>query len=127
MLMKYVFLIFASLVITACSNQDENYYRHNPQALQDVIKNCTNNPSATLNCDKLTVIANEINELTYQLQLNPQGFGKKILELQQTLAAQQASLQDNPNQVNLRESIEKNKQQLAERLAIVKWLESPES
>ncbi|KTD23399.1 secreted endonuclease [Legionella lansingensis] len=124
---KYVFLIFASIALVACGRQDETYYRQNPQALQQAVQNCPNKKPADISCAQLVNIAREVNELAYQLQTSPQGFGKSILELQENIAQQQAALQSNPNQPELKSSIEKNKQNLALRLAIVKWLESPES
>lgn len=126
-MMKYLFLLCTPLILVACATQDENYYRKNPQALQQAVKNCPNKSSSEVSCEQLMKLAENINELAYQLQINPQGFGKKILTLQENLAKQQADLQDNPNQPELRKMIEQNKQQLVERLAVVKWLESPES
>jgi len=64
--------------------------------------------------------------LAYQLQYNPQGFGHKILALQQTIATQQSELTTN-NSPELKTSLAQNKQDLAYYLAVVKWLESPES
>ncbi|OCH98792.1 hypothetical protein A8135_10850 [Legionella jamestowniensis] len=123
----FLLLIGASLFLTACTVQDESYYRRNPQMLQQAIKDCPNKKPQQMTCEQLTVLAKSINQLAYQLQMNPQGFGKIILALQETLAKQQAELKNNPNQPGLRASIEKTKRELEERLAIVRWLESPES
>ena len=49
----------------------------------------------------------QINELSYQLRSDPQGYGKKILSLQEQLNVD-------------------NTEELKYYLAIVKWLESPE-
>ncbi|WED44053.1 hypothetical protein [Legionella cardiaca] len=124
---KYLLLIFASMTLTACTVQDENYYRRNPKALQQAVKNCPNQKPSRLSCEQLAIVAESVNELAYQLQMSPQAFGKEILQLQETLAKQQVELENNPNQPELKSLIEKTKQNLAERLAIVKWLESPES
>ncbi|MDI9818285.1 MULTISPECIES: hypothetical protein [unclassified Legionella] len=126
-MLRYLLLICALLTLVACSARDEDYYRKNPQALQLAIKNCPEQAPAGLSCEQLTAIAHRINQLAYQLQISPQNFGRKILELQQTLAKQQAELEKNPEQSEIKAIIEENKQQLSERLAIVKWLESPES
>ncbi|KTC78401.1 hypothetical protein [Legionella brunensis] len=124
---KCLFLICLSILSTACSAQDEAYYRQNPQALQQAVKNCPNKKPTQISCEQLAILAESVNELAYQLQINPQAFGKKILALQETLAKQQIELKNNPNQPDLKNLIEENKKNLAERLAIVKWLESPES
>lgn len=125
--MKYIFLLFFSISLAACKTQDEAYYRRNPQALERALQNCPRNHPPNVNCEQLVAIAIEVNELVYQLQANPQIFGKKILALQEQLAKQQANLQLNPNQPALEQEIGQIKQQLGQRLAIVKWLESPES
>ena len=125
--MKYVFLICTSLLLVACATQDEHYYRTNPKILDQAVKNCPAQQPPKLSCAQLAKIAISVNELAYQLQINPQSFGKQILSLQETLAQQQVDLAKDPDQLELKSAIEKNKKQLAERLAIVRWLESPES
>lgn len=125
--MKSLFLICISVLLTACAVQDEHYYRTNPKALDQAVKNCPAQQPPKLSCSQLAAIALSMNELAYQLQMNPQGFGKQILALQESLAKKEGQLQKEPAQVELKAAIEKNKQELAERLAIVRWLESPES
>lgn len=72
-------------------------------------------------------LAKQMNELAYQLQYNPQGFGQQILLLQETIAQQEAALKLNQAMPETKSSLAKNKQNLKQRLAVVKWLESPES
>lgn len=127
-MIKYFFIALIPLVFVACSTQEnEQYYRTHPQALQDAIKKCPAQKPSGFSCDQLAGIATSVNELAFQLQVNPQTFGKKILALQETLASQQANLKTNPNQPELKETVKKNEEQLAECLAVVRWLESPES
>ena len=127
-MIKYLFIACVPLLLAACSAQkNEQYYRTHPQALQEAIKSCPAQQPAKINCQQLTDIAMDVNELAYQLQANPQAFGKKILALQETLASQHASLKTNPDQLELKDTIQKNEAQLTECLAIVRWLESPES
>lgn len=125
--MKYLFMACLSIFLVACSTKNEQYYRTNPQALEDAIKSCPAKQPSNLSCEQLANIASSVKELAYELQVNPPAFGKKILALQELLAKQKAELQTNPNQLELKTTFEKNQQQLAECLAIVKWLESPES
>ena len=115
------------MLLIACSTKDEQYYRTHPKALKEAIKNCPAKQPSQLSCDQLAMIDSTVNDLAYQLQISPLAFGKKILVLQESLAKQQSDLKANPNQFELKQTIEKNKQQLAECLAIVRWLESPES
>lgn len=125
---KYLLLICTSFSLVACASQkNEAYYRQHPQLLQQAVQGCPGKQPAQLSCEQLVQISQGVNELAYQLQINPQAFGKSILQLQETLGQQQAALRNNPDQAELKIEIEKNKQKLAERLAIVKWLESPES
>ncbi|MBA2653262.1 MAG: hypothetical protein H0U73_13510 [Tatlockia sp.] len=124
--MKYLFMACA-LLLVACSPPNEAYYQRNPQALQEAIKNCPAKNPSNLSCEQLKAIALKINELAYQLQVNPQAFGKKILALQETIAVQKTELAGKANQSVLKETLEKNKQLLDQCMAIVQWLESPES
>ncbi|HHF7346985.1 TPA: hypothetical protein ACPSKE_000142 [Legionella feeleii] len=123
----WVLVCAASIALTACSTRDEQYYRLNPQALQQAIKECPNKQPVQVSCQQLAAINSAVYELVYQIQINPQEFGKQILSIQQDLAKQRIVLKKNPNQPELRKMIEENEQRLAERLAIVRWLESPES
>ncbi|WP_028388440.1 hypothetical protein [Legionella fairfieldensis] len=125
--MRYLFIAGILTMVTACSTHDEQYYRGHPQALQKALGDCPARQPSGVSCETLADIALQINELAFQLQMNPQGFGKKILSLQENLAKQRIALQADNNQSELKTTIEKNEQQLAEHLAVVRWLESPES
>ena len=61
--------------------------------MQHAIKACPNQQPQGLTCQQIEEIGNRMNNLAYQLQLNPQGFGNKILTLQQTIAHQKQELQ----------------------------------
>lgn len=117
----------ALLALNACAAKDERYYHLNPVALQEAIKNCPQKQPEQVSCTQLEQIAIDVNQLAYQLKMNPQGFGTKILTLQNELVKQQQELQKNPSQPALVTSIDNKQWELAQHLAIVKWLESPES
>lgn len=122
--MKYIVLATMSLWIVACSAHDENYYLSNPLTLQQALNKCPGQ-QGQLSCDQLKILALRVNEFAYQLRMDPQNFGKQILGLQETLAMNNDNFERNPTQSNLKAEINKNKQELKERLAVVKWLESP--
>jgi len=105
---------------------DATYYSLHPKALQKAIEHC---PSTTDNvsCSQLSAIAAHINESAYELRVNPQGYGKTILSLQELIAKQESALREDATQKGLQSSLSENKQHLQERLTIVKWLESPAS
>lgn len=126
-MVKYFLLSLMVMTTAACSAHDEDYYRTHPHELEKALKNCSLQPSETMSCGQLKLIANDVNELAYSLQVNPQGFGSKIISLQNQLAVKQAELARNPKQTELNESILSLQKELNNRLAIVKWLESPES
>ncbi len=119
--MKYLFMAF-TLLLFSCSTENELYYQTHPQELQTALKGCAQ--SSHLNCQQLRTIAITTNQMAMQLQSNPQAFGKKILALQESIAKQALQVKTNPE---LKTSLEKNRLLLAQYLAIVKWLESPES
>lgn len=124
---RLLVMVCAMLVLNACAAKDERYYRLNPQALQEALKECPQKQPAQVSCQQLQQTAIDVNLLAYELRMNPQGFGQKILALQEELAKQQQELTKNPTQQGLQASIANNQKQLTEHLAIVKWLESPKS
>jgi hypothetical protein len=123
--MKYCYLA-CTLLLAACSSQNENYFQTHPLALQNALQQCPEKHPSQLSCEKLESIGKTINELAYQLQVSPQGFGKKILALQETMARQKADLALKKNE-SLQASYDENALLLSQYLAVVKWLESPES
>lgn len=125
--MKYLLVACATLLVIGCSPQNEHYYQTHPQSLQDAIKNCPAKQPASLSCEQLTGLAISMNELAYQLQNSPQAFGRKILALQQTIASQETALKTKTDQPELKTTLEKNRLLLEQCLAVVRWLESPES
>ena len=114
----------ASFWMTACVAHDERYYSLHPNALQKAITACPQKSPSTVSCEQLKNIAAHVNDLAYQLRLNPQGYGKEILTLQETIAKQETNITDAST---VKHSLAENKRDLEEHLAIVKWLESPES
>ena len=129
--MKFLSLLFIFLCVSfdviACSKHDGAYYKINPKALQEAIKQCPNKAPKLVTCNELQNIAIKTNEFVYELRISPQAYGQTILNLQETIAKQASRLLTDEHQADLKESLDKNNQMLKERLAIVNWLESPES
>ncbi|KTD48959.1 secreted endonuclease [Legionella rubrilucens] len=125
-MLRFVVMAWAMFMLNSCAAHDERYYRLNPPELIDVMKACPEKQPRHLSCDELKPVFAEVSQMAYQLQINPQRFGSRILSLQEELGKQQALLEQNPNQPQLAADIEKKQQQLAELLAIVRWLEAPE-
>ncbi|WP_419418630.1 hypothetical protein ACNVED_08680 [Legionella sp. D16C41] len=114
--------------LTSCMAHNKEYYRNNPQALQAALKQCPKKQPATVSCEELSDIAQDLNRYAYELQLNPQQFGLKILNLQIQLATVNNELRKgNSEPTNLKDKIATSEQELKTRLAVVKWLESPET
>jgi len=124
---KYWLVLLVMLGVTACKPKDERYYQTNPLELQKALKACPDKEPEGVSCLQIQVIARRLNALAYQLQINPQAFGGKILALQQTLAKQQEDYKKTGATQELKAEIERNRIELADLLAVVKWLESPES
>lgn len=115
-------LLFTLLSLTGCGSHDERYYREHPKALQDAIAECPVHAPKMVDCETLHQIAIQVNEYVYDLRMSPQEFGKTMLALEETIAKQESS-----HQADVKPMLDKNKQELRERLAIVNWLESPAS
>lgn len=119
-----VMALVAAIGLVSCSVKDEQYYFSHPKELQQALKSCPAQKPQGISCEKLKHIGERMNNLAYQLQSNPQGFGSKILALQETIAKQEMESKRAPE---INASLTQNKHDLASYLAIVKWLESPES
>ena len=113
--------------LTSCTVKNDNYYKLHPEKLRQVVKSCPERQPTGLTCEQLEGLAKRMNELAYQLQSSPQGFGAKILSLQETLAAQQKQLKNEGANPQLQASIDQNKHDLSDYMAVVQWLESPAS
>ena len=125
-MIKYIMLITASLWVTICMADDEQYYKVHPHVLEQALKACPKPPSTHMSCEQLATIASQVNVSADQLRSDPQGYGKKILSLQEAIAKQESILRTTPLKTDLQSSLNENKRILQARLAIVKWLESPE-
>lgn len=123
---KCLAVVLALIGLTSCANKDNNYYRSHPKELQAAVKACPDQQPKGLTCQQIGKIADRMNRLGYQLQVNPQAFGGKILALQYNIAEQQLHLKKDANNAQLKASLDHNLHELAYLLAVVKWLESPE-
>lgn len=102
-------------------------YQLHPTLLQAALAQCPATPPTVLSCDQLNEIAVQVNVLASQLRSSPQGFGQIILSLQESIAKQELALQQGEQNQTALAALAENKRQLATRLAVVKWLESPVS
>ena len=111
--------MFKSIVLSSCMAWasiclacDALCYELNPKALSAVIKQCPDKAPKGVSCETLAAIASRINSLADELRDEPQAFGLTIMQLQSAAA---------------NDSLSNNTQlELKKRLAIVKWLETPE-
>ena len=124
--MKYVGFLLMFLV-SACSVQDERYYIEHPKAMQNALDSCPARAPESIGCDKLHDLANKMSILAMHLRESPQDFGKQILALQESIAKNSADLTKNSAQPKLQALLDRDKHDLTLRLAVVKWLESPEA
>lgn len=125
--MNRTFLFLMSLGLVSCGTYKEQYYSTHYKALQKAIKACPHQAPQGISCHEIDLIAVRMGKLVYQLQADPQAFGKEILMLQERIAAQRDQLKaDNSNQ-QLRLSLKQDQQNLRDKLTVVKWFESPDS
>ncbi len=126
--MRICFIVVLLSLWTASSfAHDEAYFKVHPKELQQAFNKCHVKPTTSLNCEQLKLIAVRINALAYELRLDPQGYGQKILSLQQQIAAGESSARAHALNADVKMQLDRHKQNLNERLAVVKWLESPVS
>lgn len=127
---KYRWLIVVicyPLLLSSCNAENEHYYRVHPEQLQKSVTQCEQQKSNSKKCQQLRMLAIEINQLAYALQRNPQAFGQDILKIQQKLAHLEQQQKKDQKSKEITLQIKQNKRLLSKYLAVVRWLESPES
>ena len=117
--MRQIGAFIIALLLVGCELRDKHYFQVHPEALKQAMERCPEISPSRISCEALGKIAEEINKLAYALQKNPPEFGQSIMALQNELAA--LTEKDDPLK------IASLKEQLSMRLALVAWLESPES
>jgi hypothetical protein len=129
--MKYLFLSTLILFLTACQKHDLQFYRTHPRALQTAMDQCPSQNASNPSCEELSRVALDINKLVFELQQNAQLFGVHLMGLQAELATLQAEAKSNSLSLEKRKDLTKKikamQEDLSMRLAVVEWLESPES
>ena len=125
-MIKYLVLMITPLLANSYSVvHDSKFYSLHPKELSQALDKCPASPPAEVTCEQLNQFATRANQLVSELHYSPQVFGQKILVLQEHLAQLALDLKLKPDTEALQTSFNENKMQLQERLAIVKWLESP--
>lgn len=122
-----VMVLCVSVDANACISHDQGYFKTHPKALQEALTQCPDKAPKLVQCDELQKIAVKINDLVNELRMSPQGYGQTLLNLQEKIATQMASLPEASEKSELKDSLDKDNQELQERMAVVNWLESPES
>lgn len=126
MMLKFLILCGICLSLSACDTHDEQYYKLHPVALREALSHCPQTSPKLLTCPQLQNIAARVDALALALRIDAQAYGKQILALQEKIASQSLKLKQDPKQKELQSSLHADTQDLQERLAIVRWLESPE-
>lgn len=119
-------LLIILLGLASCTTKDENYYRAHPKELSSAVEHCADKKSNILTCQQLERLAMSMSQLAYQLQSDPQGFGLKIISLQQQIVEAQEQAKKSGSDLQAEKKLEATQHQLVEMLSVVKWLESPE-
>lgn len=120
-------VLLVLLGLTSCSTKKDQYYQTHPHEMQQAVEACPVKQPQGMTCEQLDLLAKRMNTLAYQLQLSPQGFGKKIMALQETIAREQEQLKTEPLNADLKANLTQNKRDLVDYLAVVRWFESPAS
>lgn len=119
--MRSLIFIFVSIgLLVGCSERSSSYYWQHPQVLHDALIKCQQNRNTAI-CDKISQIGYSMNILGQELQANPEEYGKTLLNLQMQLAEKSAQDTHTNDQ-----SLQSLQQEIQQRLAVIKWLESPE-
>ena len=119
-------MVFISLSLIGCKIKDNAYYEKHPVELEAFLKECVLSPSD--DCERLKMLAIKMNELAFELQRDPQSVGRKILLLQDQLNQSNGGIEGTAyGRAASTEDYNEKKHELNQYLAVVQWLESPES
>lgn len=114
--MRNIFLVAGICsMLAGCDQFDHTAYQKNPQALEKAMKRCATETEEINPCKAIKRFAYQLSYLGYQLQLNPQAFGLKVLTLQMTMASNHDP-----------EALQRMQEDLGIYLTVIRWLESPE-
>lgn len=136
MLKSYRSLGVAALLfaITSCgSASDSAYYQMHPGKIAAALQQCQRQNPEQASCQRLQALQREMMGLAYELQASPQAFGTKILQTQQLIQEIKAKLtqareaKDKPLVTSLSSELKVQQTKNKQYLAVVRWLESPES
>lgn len=119
-------MLMIFLPLSACQAKNEQYYRLHPDELQQALQQCMASEQSRNRCDSLWAIERDVRQLEFELKSNPQGFGQKIIRFQVRQVSLEKELQSHENKQK-RLELNEISDQLEQYLAIVRWLESPES
>lgn len=119
---KYIMLIIVCWSSIGFA-KSMNYYLANPQLVERELAACPATQPTDISCDALKQIAIKIDSLIYELHSDRLAYGQNILSLQEIIAKQRVLQSHNEESSNLNENINN----LNARLAVIRWLESPES
>ena len=120
-----IILIALVCLLTACVKQDAHYYWQHPDKLQAVLSDCPSKHPQDIDCDTLSSIQQSMFTLARELQKNPQDFGKSIIVLQEKISTIKSQLKNKPNDESLGKTLIESQKELDQRMAVVRWLESP--
>ncbi len=96
-----------------------------PEDLQSAWKRCQSTAKDEVKCTALHAQLERLNHFAYQLRVNPLRFGQRVLTLQTWIAEQEDSMDNNTLSREQRMLLSERRQQLRDRLDVIKWLESP--
>lgn len=120
----YILLFFGSISLAA----QVDYNKLDLKQLKQDLESCPKlEPGSGISCLELREVAQRINDLVVEMQLDRQGFGRLILDEQVQLAKQLELREQHGGTPDLDTKIENLQQNINERLAIIKWLESPKN
>lgn len=125
MFCRIILAVFVCL-LTACIKKDVQYYWQHPDKLQAVLSRCPSVQPQGIDCEALHSIQKSMSMLAHELRINPQDFGKQIIALQEKISTVSVQLKQDPDNHELHNIMLQLQTELNQRLAVARWLESPE-
>jgi len=122
---KPLLLIIAALLLVSCKEKNQYYFWQHPRELEKVLALCPGVHPEKTTCSELQNIAASMQTFAWHIRMDPQGFGKAILDLQQEINQQEIQMKQSPDEKGLLSALNKNKKQLQQRLVMVKHLQAP--
>jgi len=129
-LLFFPIILLSGLLLSGCTpEKNTDYFLQHPEKIKTEIHRCRTLSPQKINDDTVCMAAKEatfkLTVLLRELMRNPQGFGSKIIAIQNQIAKTEQAIQKQPDSQALTQKLKTDNAQYQQLLAIIRLVESP--